>query len=234
MSSILAIIPARIGSKGAPRKNLHPVGGKPLITWTCEAAKHSPSLNRVIVSTDDPCLAGIAKEYGVEVPFLRPAEFATDTATALDVILNALQWFQTHETWCPDVVCWLQPTSPLRQAEDIENAISLMRKKNADAVVSVTSISHPGEWLKKIDPEGHLLSWHDGIVIPNRRQEALQIYEPNGSVYLIKRKILLDQKTLYPHPTHAYVMPRERSLDIDTLWDLKLANLVLNDRYASR
>lgn len=230
MTDILAIIPARIGSKGAPRKNLHSVGGKPLLVWTCEAAKQVSALQKVIVSTDDAAIAEVARQTGVEIPFLRPSQYATDTATAVDVVLHALDWFRENQDWIPDAVLWLQPTSPLRTREDIEEAITLFKEKNAPSVVSVSLSGHPGEWLKRVDQQGLLLPWLSGQNFPTRRQEATQTYELNGAIYLTQVSVLRNQKTFFPENTFAYVMPRERSLDIDTPWDLHLAHLILEEK----
>lgn len=224
---ILAIIPARGGSKGVPQKNLRPVGGKPLIVWTCEAARRVSALSRIVVSTDDPLLAGIAKEAGVEVPFLRPQALATDTASAVDVVFHCLEWFREKESWKPTAVLLLQPTSPLRTFQDIQAAIHLFYAKKAQAVVSVTPTSHPAEWLKKIDEEGRLSPRFDSSSSPERRQLAPATFELNGAIYLIETKTLFAEKTFCPSGSYAYVMPRERSLDIDTPWDLSLADTIL-------
>lgn len=227
---VLALIPARGGSKGILRKNLQPVAGKPLVLWTCEVARHAPSITRLIVSTEDPEIAEVARRGGAEIPFLRPAELAADETPAIDVILHCLGWLQANEGVLPDLLLWLQPTSPLRTVNDIEGAVNLLHTRKAASVVSVSPSSHPAAWLKRVSEEGLLLPWQTGSS-PSRRQEVEKSFELNGAIYLTRTEHLLREKSLYSDPTYAFVMPRERSLDIDEPWDLKLADLILRDEH---
>lgn len=153
MIKILGLIPARSSSQGVPGKNLRLVGGKPLIWWTCKTAQQAPSISRIICSTNSEEIAHIAKDAGVEVPFLRPHKFATDDAIAIDVIQHCLDWLHLNQEWYPDLILWLQPTSPLRTSGDIEAAIKLLHNKQADSVVSVCSTNHPTDWIVNIDAE---------------------------------------------------------------------------------
>ncbi len=227
---ILGIIPARGGSKGLPRKNLALVGGKPLIAWTWEAARAAPSVTRLVVSTDDEPIAELARSAGVEVPFLRPAELANDTAKAVDVILHALGFLEERAGYRPELVLWLQPTSPLRSAEDIEAAVRLRQGHDADAVVSVCEARHHPLWMRLLGAGDRLEPYQGDREPPSRRQELPRVYELNGAVYLIRREVLLRTQTLFPPDTRGYPMPPDRSIDVDTSWDLHLADLLLRAR----
>jgi CMP-N,N'-diacetyllegionaminic acid synthase len=226
-AEILGIIPARFGSKGVPRKNVRLVADKPLIAWTWEAATAAPSITRLIVSTDDPEVADLARSARVEVPFLRPAEFASDTASAVDVVVHALEWLKKTDEYEPDFILWLQPTSPLRVADDIEAAVRLQREKRADSVISVCPAEHHPMWMKRVRDDGLLMAWAEEKVSPQRRQELPQAFRLNGSIYLTRREVLLKERSFYAQATYAYVMPHERSLDIDTPWELFMADLIL-------
>lgn len=227
--NILALLTARGGSKGVPRKNIREVGGKPLITWTIEAALKSAHDLRVLVSTDDVEIAAVSKASGAEVPFLRPDHLAVDTASSEAVVFHALDWLERQANYRPDLILLLQPTSPLRTSQDIDDALQLQMENDAEAVVSVTMNERPIQWLRKVDDEGilaHVVT--TGHIA--RRQEAEQLYQLNGAIYLIKPDVLVREKTFYPPRTHAYIMPPERSLDIDTDFDLLLADFLLTDR----
>ena len=224
--SILAIIPARGGSRGLPRKNVQLMAGRPLIGWSVEAARSAPVVSRVIVSTDDQEIADAAREAGAEVPFSRPTDLAGDTATTLDVVVHALDFLASSEGYEPDWIVLLQPTSPLRIADDIEAAVRLQKKRSARAVVSVSAVDHPPEWSRRLSPDGVLLPWLGAETLA-RRQEGNIVYRINGAIYLIEPRTLRFEGTFFPDPTHALIMPAERSIDIDKQWDFHLANLVL-------
>ena len=227
---ILAVITARGGSKAIPGKNVAQVGGKPLIAWTIEAALKAPSISRVIISTDDSEIARVSREWGGEVPFMRPPELAREDSPHVPVVLHAVEWVESHEEKHPDCVLLLQPTLPLRSKEDIENAAALLLEKRADSVVSVCPApSHP-YLIKRMTADGRLEAF---IETPDRylsRQTLPLAYALNGAIYLVRRDILVVSKTFYTDRTYAYVMPPERSLDIDTPWDLYVADLLLKDR----
>jgi CMP-N,N'-diacetyllegionaminic acid synthase len=226
----IAIIPARGGSKGLPGKNILVVAGKPLIAWTIEAALQSGLFRRVIVSTDSPAIAEVTRTCHGEVPFMRPAELAQDDTPGTAPVLHAVRWLQEHEGFCPDFVMLLQPTSPLRTAEDISCAMELIAQNRADAVVSVTAVDAHPYWMKRVDGTGRITDFMPLHKPVTRRQDLPAVYALNGAIYLIRRHALLEQETLFPSDTHALIMPRERSLDVDTAWDLYLADLVLQDR----
>ena len=227
---VLGIIPARGGSKGIPHKNITLLAGKPLIAWTIQAAQSSLLLNRVIVSTDDNEIALVAKQCGAEVPFLRPAELAEDDTPGMAPILHAVEWLEENEKYVPDLVMCLQPTSPLRSAEDIDAAIELAEHKNADAVVSVMPVDHHPDWMRCVDADGRLIDFSTNDDHATRRQDLPPVYALNGALYLGTRKVLVEQESWYTDKTFAYIMPPERSLDIDTPWHLRLADLILKDK----
>jgi N-acylneuraminate cytidylyltransferase/CMP-N,N'-diacetyllegionaminic acid synthase len=226
---VVGIIPARGGSKGIPRKNIAPLAGRPLIAWTIQAVQVSLHMNRVIVSTEDEEIARIAKQSGADVPFLRPTELAQDDTPGMAPILHAVKWLEKNEGYVPDLIMCLQPTSPLRSSEDIDAAIELAERTNADAVVSVMPVDHHPDWMRCVDNDGRLSDFRTDDPA-TRRQDLLPVYALNGAIYLGCRTVLLEQESWYTDKTYAYIMPPERSLDIDTQWHLYLADLVLKDK----
>jgi CMP-N,N'-diacetyllegionaminic acid synthase len=230
MITCLAIISARGGSKGIPGKNIRPVADKPLIAWTIAAARDSAVFQRIVVSTDSQEIADAAAHYGAEIPFMRPAELARDDTSGTDPVVHAVQWLETHESFVSEWVMLLQPTSPLRASEDIRRAVALAAQKDTDAVVSVAPVENHPYWTKRIDTEGCLEDFIKLEKPIGRRQDLPEVYALNGAIYLVRRTVLLEQKTLCPQRTRALVMPRERSLDVDTPWDLYLADLILKNQ----
>lgn len=227
MATVAALIPARGGSKSIPRKNIVPVGGKPLIAWTIEAALGSKLLDRVYVSTDDEEIASVSRAHGAEVPFMRPAELASDEAGSLGVALHALDWMSAHGGE-PDYLLLLQPTSPLRTTEDIDGAIRLAEEHDASAVLGVCEAS-PHPWLaRQISAEGVLSDFFPLEKKPTRRQDYPPAYMINGALYLNRATSLRTGRTFQPPDARAYVMPAERSLDIDTPLELRLVDLLLS------
>ncbi|MBF0522459.1 MAG: acylneuraminate cytidylyltransferase family protein [Candidatus Omnitrophica bacterium] len=222
---ILGLILARGGSKGIPDKNITDFCGKPLIAWTIDAAKKSRFLSRIAVSTDSLKIAKVAKKYGAEIPFLRPKELASDKSPSDESIVHALRWYEEHEGYVPEFLMLLQPTSPLRTAEDIDNCVRLLIKKNGkvDGVVSVKEAQEHPLWMKKINSEGLVENAIKNAKVPTQRQQLPPLYSLNGAVYLVKTDCFLNGKRLIPKKTAAYVMPRERSVDIDDVVDLAMA-----------
>lgn len=227
---VLAVIPARGGSKGIPNKNIAPVAGRPLIAWTIAAAQEARCVERVVLTTDSPVIAEVAREYGAETPFLRPPELAEDDTPGIVPILHAVGWLDEHEGYCPDYVMALQPTSPLRTAQDIEAAARLAWEKAADGVVSVCPAKHHPYWMKKIAEDGRMADFLPIDREYTRRQDLPPVYALNGALYLVRREVLVQRETWYTDRTYAYVMPPERSLDVDTPWELYLADLILRER----
>jgi|APHig6443717817_1056837.scaffolds.fasta_scaffold63140_1 CMP-N-acetylneuraminic acid synthetase len=227
--SIVTIIPARGGSKGLPRKNILCLGNRPLIAWTIQAALDCQELENIIVSTDDQEVAEIARQWGAGVPFMRPVELAGDDTSVEAVVFHLLEWFEYSKGFLPEVVCLLQPTSPLRTGEDISKALELMHIKNANAVVSVTPNPRPVQWLRRLGADGKLMPYCAEQEI-KQRQKAEPLFLLNGAIYLIKTDLLLKGKTFYPEGAIAYTMPLENSIDIDTELDFIFAEALLDKR----
>jgi len=224
-------VPARGGSKSIPRKNIAPLAGKPLIAWTIEAALRCPPAGRVIVSTDDEDIAATAARYGAETPFLRPRELARDDTPSMPVVIHALRWLKENESFSPELVLLLQSTSPLRTTEDIAGALDLLHAKQAESVVSVSPAAQHPSLMKRITPDG-MLEDFDSNASSARRQELEPAYALNGAIYLTQRSWLEAHQTFQADRTYAYVMPPERSIDVDEPWDLHLCELILRDRIA--
>jgi CMP-N,N'-diacetyllegionaminic acid synthase len=225
----VALVTARGGSKGVPGKNIAPVAGKPLIAWTIEAAKTARRVGRTLVSTDDRGIAEAAQACGAEVPFVRPAELARDGSSHISVVLHALGWLEEHGCR-PRYLVLLQPTSPLRTGHDIDEAIALAYEKDADSVVSVCRAHNHPLLVKKLTPEGCLGDYIVSDLAYLRRQDLPEALALNGAVYVTKVAVLRAQKTFLPPRTFPYLMPPERSLEVDDPWDLHLLRLVMEDR----
>lgn len=225
MQTILAIIPARGGSKGLPRKNILPLGDKALIGWTIKAAQAAMCKPYCLVSTDDAEIADICGQLAAQPPFLRPAALATDTATSMDVVFHALEWYEKTQGLV-EYVMLLQPTSPFRTAHDIDAALHHMINQNAPACVSVCACEHPPQWAYTLSQTGALQSLFTGTNI-ERRQDIAPAYRLNGAVYIAKSSWLKQHKTFVTSDTTAYVMPQNRSVDIDTNDDFLYAQFLL-------
>ena len=226
---ILAIIPARGGSKGLPGKNIRELAGKPLIAWSIEAARQSRFVDEVIVSTDCEKTAQIAKLWGGHVPFIRPAELATDSAKGIDVILHALSWRQTIAPPV-DLVLLLQPTSPLRTAEDIDLAVDLFSTRQAKVIVSVCPVDHHPWWSNTLPEDNSMRDFLRPEAVNTNRQELPAFYRLNGAIYLADVAFLQETQSFMTSETYASVMPAERSVDIDTLLDFRMAEFMLRAR----
>lgn len=227
MSEVLAIVPARSGSKAIAGKNLALLAGQPLIAWTLNAAAASQRINRTIVSTDSSTIADTARRLGGDVPFLRPAHLAADDTPMIPVLIHALDWLAEHESYKPDVLLLLQPTSPLRTSADIDGALEKLETENADAVVGVSAArTHPA-LARRIDERGRLVRFVDGLALPDRRQDAPAAYEINGAIYAVRVEVLRRRRSWYNDRTLGYVMPAERSVDIDEPMDLLLAEAMI-------
>jgi CMP-N,N'-diacetyllegionaminic acid synthase len=215
---ILAIIPARGGSKRLPGKNILDFAGKPLIAWTIDAALKSKYINNIIVSTDDAQIASIAKEYGAKVPFLRPDNLASDEATTIDVVLDLLSRISEKYKY----IALLQPTSPLRTYQHIDESVEQLGDK--DSVVSVVKTEHPLEWCNTLPSDKNLDNFIDDSVRNKRSQDLPDRYRINGAIYIVKTDVLLRVKSfLLEKGAVAYVMDRDSSIDIDHKQDFIIA-----------
>lgn len=221
--SCFALIPARGGSKGIPRKNIKPIAGKPLIAWSIEAAYRSRMFDSVVVSTEDEEIAEVARQCGAQVPFLRPPELAQDDTPGIDPVLHALEQLPEFES-----VLLLQPTSPLRTTEDIDACIGLAQGMQVPSVVSVSEPEKHPYWMYRLDADQRLQPLIDVPPIACR-QELPSIYAMNGALYYSRADRLRQHRTFITDETVAYIMPPERSVDLDNLLDWKLAELLLKE-----
>lgn len=231
MGEIMGLITARGGSKSIPHKNIKMLAGKPLIAWTIEVALQCKELSRVVVSTDDEEIAEVARQWGAEAPFIRPSELARDDSSSILAVLHAVHWMEENEGFCPDYVMLLQPTSPLRTSEDIRQAIELAEKHLAVAVVSICEAEPHPYLCKRVLENGTIVDFISTDIVYQRRQDLPPAYALNGAIYLCQRMTLLQAETFFPEGTIAYVMPRERSLDVDSMWDWYVAELIMKDLY---
>lgn len=229
----LAIIPARGGSKGLPGKNIRLLNGKPLIAWSILAAQKSKYLDTVIVSTDSESIATVARQLGVDVPFLRPAELATDTASSIDVILHAIDTLAaspTGETY--DYIILLEPTSPLRTAADIDLAIEQLLSphspRGAEAIVSVAKAeaAHP-QFHMKIGNDGFIEPFFSAEIKHVPRQKIVDTYFPEGTIYISSVPALRAKRAFYHDKTIPYVVQRYQQLEIDEEMDLVCAEALM-------
>lgn len=231
LKGVLGLIPARGGSKGIPRKNLAPLAGRPLIAHTIEASLQARCISRLIVSTDDPEIAEIAKQNGAEVPFMRPADLASDQSGALEVIKHAIHTLETSEGWRADVVVYLQPTSPLRRAEHIDAAVEMLVAKQADSVVSVVEVPHNFSPVSLMKLEHGILTPYLGENGTLRRQDKPKLFARNGpAVLALNIATVTKLNTLYGPRTLPLLMDQMDSLDIDTPFDLELAAWLFDRR----
>lgn len=223
---VLGLITARGGSKGIPRKNLQPLAGRPLIAWTVEAAKAAKGLARIVLSTDDDEIASVCRGLGVDVPFMRPPTLAQDRSPHIDVVEHALASLETLDRFRPEYVLLLQPTSPLRRASDIEDALALATERRPNAVVSVAEAKTHPFLTKRLDENGCLVPFVESSLAYPRRQDLPPAYALNGAIFLNATKSLLRDRVFVPPGTVPLIMSRERSLDIDEPRDLRLAELI--------
>ena len=230
---ILALITARGGSKSIPKKNIRPLLGKPLLAYTCEAALGSRLVTRTVLSTDDEEIAAVGRAYGVGVPFMRPTELARDDTPTLPVIQYTLQTMEKRENYRPEVIVLLQPTSPLRQARHIDEALNLLIETDADSVVSVVAVPHQFNPVSVMQIEnGRLIPFikGEGIQIL-RRQDKPDVYARNGPAILAMRyDTVIKRESLFGEKCVAYVMDNYSSVDIDTEEDLAYAEFLMKRR----
>ncbi|MFP8953873.1 cytidylyltransferase domain-containing protein [Natrialbaceae archaeon A-arb3/5] len=230
MSDIIAIIPARGGSSRIPEKNIRKLAGKPLIAHTIEDALESEMIDSAIVSTDDEKIATIAKEFGGDVPFLRPEELATDTAPTTPVITHALDWIKDNRGVTYDIIVLLQVTSPFRKSKDIDEMINKLLSTEATSAISTTEYNVPPQWAVSKDSQGYLCPHYDDSPLwsesPSRSQD-FTLEHPNGAIFSTYVKEFRETETFYTDQTVGYKMPPERSIDIDEPFDFQIAKALL-------
>ncbi len=224
--TVLAIIPARGGSKGVPRKNIREVAGKPLIAWTIEEAKKSKYIDRLILSSEDVELIEVAKSWGCEVPFIRPIQLAQDETPGIDPVLHAINMLPSYE-----FAVLLQATSPMRSVRDIDGCIEYCVKNKANACITVTQAEQNPHWMYTVAAGGTMQPLIPTDRFFARRQDLPPVYILNGAVYVANCKWLAEHKTFSTKETLGFIMPQERSMDIDTEIDLKLATLIMEENH---
>lgn len=223
--TLLALIPARGGSKSILRKNIRPFFGKPLLQWSIDVSMAASCVDQVVVSTDDPEISEVAKACGAEVPFLRPAELATDTASGIAPVLHALEQL-------PEVtdVLLVQPTSPLRTSADLEEIVALRQQAGRESAVSLTPTAKHPAWMYGLSQDHRLLEPLLQLDGAHCRQQLPPAYVLNGALYLASRAFLLREKAFIAHDTVGYVMPAERSVDIDSPFDWQWAEFLMEQQ----
>lgn len=224
---ILAIIPARGGSKGIPKKNIKAVSGKPMINYTIEAAKECEYIDKVIVSTDDEEIAEISMRAGAIVPFLRPDEMATDEAPLIDVVMHAVEFYE-RKAERYDIILLLQPTSPLRTSEDIQKALEYFIRKGEKPLASVSEVFENPTLVRTFGEQNELKKIVDGEDAV-RRQDMKKFYRINGAIYINSMKEL-NENTNFHENSLGYVLPREHSVDVDEPQDIVVAEYYLSQK----
>lgn len=225
---ILAIIPARGGSKRLPGKNIKELAGKPLIAWAIDSALESKLFDEIMVNTDDSEIADIAKKYGASIPFLRDNSLATDTSSSLDVVVKTIEYYKEQNKHY-DIVVLLQPTSPLRDSSDIKNAVDLFIQKEAASVLTVCEVDHPIQWSNTLDGTFSMDTFIKDEYKDTRSQDLEVNYRLNGAVYVWDTNKFQQHKGSILKPSFASVMDRTHSIDIDEKIDFIVAEaLILN------
>lgn len=221
--SVLAIIPARGGSKRIPRKNIKLLAGKPLIVWTIEEAIKSKYIDRLILSSEDEEVIKVAKNYGCEVPFKRPNELAQDDTPGIEPVIHAINTIPERYNY----VCLLQPTSPLRKVIHIDECIKRCVSNNSDSCISVTEVNEHPYWMYEIDSEDKMKSLFLEKEINTNRQQLPKVFVLNGAVYVAKIDILVKTRKFVTKDTLSYIMDKNKSVDIDTELDWKIAENII-------
>lgn len=228
--SVIAIVPARGGSKGLPGKNIKELCGKPLIAWSIEAGLASQYIDEVMVTTDSENIAGIARDFGATVPFIRPAELASDTATSFDTVKHVIDFYQNELNKTFDYIVLLEPTSPLRDTNDIDRALEkLFSIPNATAIAGIckTESQNPAFLVKK-NNQDFLIGYEYQDMKVLRRQDIHDIFFFEGSIYISRIDTLLNKKTFYHEHTVGYIVPKWKSFEIDDIDDFVMVEALLS------
>jgi N-acylneuraminate cytidylyltransferase len=225
---VLAIIPARGGSKGIPKKNIRLLAGKPLLEYTIDAAKNSNELHKIVVSTDNPEVGSVAENAGIDV-IIRPPELAQDTSPIIDAVSHVMTVLKEREGFLPDVIVLLQPTSPLRTTEDIDGAIRGFLTGVFDSVISVCETDHSPYWCFTIDDQ-KLKPLFNKKLSTARRQDLPNTYRPNGAIFITSPDSLKRNAGFMAKNTGPFIMPADRSIDIDFPLDFSFAEFLIEHR----
>ena len=232
--TFLAIIPARAGSKRLKNKNILTLNNKPLIGWTIEAGIKSRYIDELIVSTDSDKIVKISKKYGAKIPFLRPQNLAKDKSKTSDVVKHAINFYHKKFNKFFDFILILQPTSPLRNNKDIDDAIKFMFNKKADAVISVCELNHPYIWSGKIPKNKKMNKFFEKSGFKNRSQDQTKSFRLNGAIYICNSSKFLKQNSVFLKKNiYAFEMPKEKSIDIDTKLDFYFAEIIFQNLFSA-
>ena len=230
---VVFIIPARGGSKGVTKKNIRMIAGLPLIAYKIIAAKRCYVDKRIIVSTDDEEIASIALAYDAEVPFLRPAYLATDSASSMDVIEHTMNWMKDNDTEKYDYVCMLEPSSPFASYLDLNKAFELIRKNNADTLLSMKETEVNSVFIHPLDANHGLSNFYYAVknLESVRRQDLEKQYTMNGCMYIAKWDYFIKHKLFHSVHSVPYMMPPESSIEIDSMFDYQLACMIADNSF---
>lgn len=228
LGNILGLVLARGGSKGVPGKNLLKMGGTSLLGHAVRSAREATTLDRLLLSTEDDALADEGRAQGIDVPFKRPAELATDTAGTFEVVRHAIDWLAQNENWHTDVVVILQPTTPFRRGHHIDAVVNRMRATGSDAALALRPVDYPPQWMYDVSDEGRAKPFLDGAW-PSRRQDAPPVYQSSGMVYALKVARLDAPVPMNSESLAATIVSQEESVNIDTPVDLALARALWKD-----
>ena len=225
---VVCVIPARGGSKGVPRKNIKILGSKPLIAYTIEQALQSKYIDRIVVSTEDREIADISRQYGAEVPFMRPVVLAGDQVATIDVLLHAINWLE-EDKYAFDIIVLLHTTTPLRVVKDIDSCIEMLLGTKADNIFSVTEAHrNPYFNMVEINQNGKVQLSKKGTF--TSRQSAPKVYDMNSSIYVWWKDLLKKETKIFLENSQVYVMPKIRSIDIDDDIDFRIAEVVMAEQ----
>lgn len=226
--TFLAIIPARGGSKGLPKKNIKELCGKPLIAWSIETGLNSKYVDEVMVTTDDKEISEVARKYGANTPFLRPSELASDTATTFDTVKHTIDFYKNELKKEFDYIVLLEPTSPLREISDIDYAIEILLNSAQDSIVGICKTESQNPAFLVLKDQKHLIAGYENKEIKTlRRQDIKDVYFFEGTIYISKTNILLGKKTFYHESTIGYEVPKYKSLEIDDIYDFVMVEAIM-------
>lgn len=230
--NVLFVIAARGGSKGVPRKNIKLLGGMPLIAYKIISAQKCQYDKRIIVSTDDDEIADISKKYGADVPFIRPKELATDSASSIDVVLHAMDWVSENDTRKYDYVCLLEPSSPFASYRDLDEALRILDECRGDTLLGMKEVEVTTNFIHPLDENGGLSEFYYALenLSSLRRQDQKREYTMNGCMYISRWNYFVKNKMFHSVKSIPYIMPEEKSIEIDTLFDYEIARMLIEKK----